>query len=468
MKPTTTLDADNATSAPPPRPGGWGWSLLLGLLLTVIYLVNRADPLDLEDTSPAQLMPLAILRGDGPYLDRFRILLERPGGDGLGLSMSHARGHIVSRYSIGPVLVSLPFVAVQLAIIDRVDPGWDRNVALAFLRTRRMSKVAAAIIVALTAVVLHGLLRRLGVGAMAVPAVLAAALGSDLWVIASQAPWEHGSAALLLTLSLFLLTPRAPGRIALLLAGATTAMMVCCRSIDLVFAVAILLRVAWERPRALAWFLPGPLLLGSALLAYSLWFFESFAGGLKELEALHPLKHNLQGTWSGRLADGMAGTLFSPNRGLFVFCPWILVALATLPATAARIRAWPLGVWLVGALVANLLILSKYSVWWAGHSFGPRYWADAVPIFAVFLAFTLEWAWRRCRPVAWLCAATILIAIVMQAIGAFCYPSMWNSAPIDVDRDQSRLWNWSDCELTRCLHEGVKPWSTIKDPYWRK
>ncbi len=455
-------------AAPTPRGGGWGWSFVLGIALAFIYVLNRTDPMGPEDTIPAELMPLAILRGDGPYLDRFGAILTVSGQRPLNQCMRSARGHILSRYSIGAALVSVPFVAVPLALFDCVDPGWDRNPGLAFLRTRRMAKMAHGLIAALTAVVLHRLLRRLGVGALAVPATLAAALGSDLWVVASQAPWEHGPAALMLTLSMLLLTPKPLGKLSLLLAGTTTALMVCCRQIDVVFAVAMLLRVAWERPRALVWFLPAPVLLGSALIAYNVWYFDSLAGGHTELENLHPILHNLQGTWSGRLIDGLTGTLFSPNRGLFVFCPWIVVALASLPAIAGRIRAWPLGIWLGGALVADLLILSKYSVWWAGHSFGPRYWTDAIPIFAVFLAFTLDWAWTRCRPWLVVCAASILISVIIQTIGAFCYPSSWNVDPIDIDRAPERAWNWTDSELTRCLREGVQPWSKIKDPLWQR
>jgi len=285
-------------------------------------------------------------------------------------------------------------------------------------------------------------------------------------MIASQAPWAHGPAALMLTLSMIFLTPSPPGPLRLLLGGAAAAMMVCCRPPDLVFALALMLRVAYERPRSLAWFLPGPILLAAALLAYNLYFFQAVTGGLAELEELHPILHGREGIWSGALLNGLLGTLFSPNRGLFVFSPWIVVALATLPAAIGRVRAWPLGVWMLGALVVDLVVLSKYSVWWAGHVFGPRYWTDAVPIFAVLLGFGLDWARARSRALTAAFAATIAFSVTIQAIGAFCYPSTWNVAPIDVDQRPGRVWDWSDTEVERCLREGVKPWSRYDDPIW--
>jgi hypothetical protein len=447
-----------SSSAPRGRLSGWGWSIAISVLLTPIYLANRAEPLGSEDTVPAELMPLAILRGDGPFLDRYAPILAVT-HQTITWAITRSHGHLVSRYPIGPAILQLPVTAVRVAILDRVEPGWDRNVGRVWVEAKRMSKLASGLIGVLTAVAVHRLLRRLGIGPMAVPATLAAAFGSDLWLVGSQAPWEHGSAALALTLALICLTPRQPSRLRLLLGGLATAVMVCCRPVDLVFAVAILLRVAVERPRALAWFLPAPVLLGSLLIAYNYWYFGSVAGGHDQLEALHSQIHGRTGAWSGDLFDGLAGTLLSPNRGLFVFSPWIVVALATLPAWMTRLRNWPLGAWLSVALVVDLLVLSKYVIWWGGHSFGPRYWTDAIPIFAVFLGFGLDWAWSKCRPVVVVFALTIVLSIVFQAVGAICYPSSWNGSPVDVDRKPARVWDWSDTELMRCLREGPKQWT---------
>ncbi|WP_422928330.1 hypothetical protein [Singulisphaera sp. PoT] len=436
-------------------------------MLAATYTTNRIEPIGAEDTLPTELLPLAILRGDGPYIDRYEPLIQNATDGRLPWSMVRRKGHILSRYSIGTVIVNLPFIAPQLAVIDHVDPGWDKNPGLAYLRSQRMSKIAAGLIAALTGVILYRVLRRLGIGRMALPATLAASLGSELWTIASQAVWEHGAATLMLTLTMLLLTPRPLSRIRLLAGGTTAALMVCCRQIDVIFAVAFLVRVALERPRALAWFLPGPILLGSALVGYNYWFFQSIAGGHAELEALHPGLHGMQGIWSGDFIAGLTGTLFSPNRGLFVFSPWVVVALAMLPLVWDRVRGWSLGIVLALALVVDLLALSKYSVWWAGHTFGPRYWTDTMPIFAVFFGFGLDWAWSRSRRLTTLLFVPIIVAIAIQAVGAFCFPTTWNLAPADIDKHPERAWDWSDSELRRCLSEGLQQWTRYRDPFWQ-
>ena len=61
-----------------------------------------------------------------------------------------------------------------------------------------MAKWSMSVLMAVAAVILHRFLLRLGLRFGALPAVVAAFLGSDLWTHASQAAWQHGPAALAL------------------------------------------------------------------------------------------------------------------------------------------------------------------------------------------------------------------------------------------------------------------------------
>ena len=153
----------------------------------------------------------------------------------------------------------------------------------------------------------------LGVGRSALPAVLAACLGSDLWTVGSQAPWQHGPAALSLIAAIALLHRRPPGPVRLALAGVFTALLVACRLMDIVFALAILAWLAWTNRRGLLWFLPAPILAGTALLAYNIWFFDTILGGQARLERFHQKLHGVSGSWSGNLVDGLLGTLLQPK-----------------------------------------------------------------------------------------------------------------------------------------------------------
>ena len=440
------------------RPSGSGWlgSLSLGLVLVVVYLVNGRD-LGTHDTLSAALLPLYILRGEGIYFDNEHLGEWDPNlplPDYLAIS----HGRVVTLYPIAPALVAVPLVAPQVALRDLYRTGWDRDRQVSYAESLSMAKRSMAVVVALAGVVLHRLLLVLGVGRAALPAVLAACLGSDLWTVGSQAPWQHGPAALSLIAAIALLHPRPLGHLRLALAGAFVALLVACRLMDVVFAAAIVTWLAWTDRRGLLWFLPAPVLVGVALLAYNLWFFDSILGGQSKLEQYHVKLHGVSGIWSGNLVEGLLGTLVSPNRGLLVFSPWIAVALVTLlvPTVRQRLSAHSLICVLLASLIPYIIILSEYSVWWGGHCFGPRYWTDVIPLFAILFAYGLEWMLARSRVLTAISALTVFFSIAVQIIGAFCYPSSWNLQPRNVDLHHERLWDWRDTELSRCLIETLK------------
>jgi hypothetical protein len=367
--------------------------------------------------------------------------------------VDRAGGHLVSRYPIAPAVLALPIAIPLYGIQDRIFPGWERDLIRAMNVVLIVGRLSAIVLVVAACLALFALLKRIVRPGIALAVTLIVALGSEYWAVASQALWQHGPAALMLTLAMLALLPPEVTRLRALLGGLATALMVACRITDIVPALAILgFMVARHRSR-LGWFLPGPILIGGLLIFYNYFFFGNLIGGQAALEAMHPQLHGMAGPWSGHLLSGMAGTLFSPARGLFVYCPWVALSLAVLPWTYGRLRPWPVLVWLTAALVPMLLLLSKYAVWWAGHSFGPRYWTDLTPIFGVLLAVAFDWAYERARPFLPALALASAIAIAIQAVGAYCFPSTWNIKPVDVDRHHERLWDWHDTELSRGLAE---------------
>src|SRR5262245_8923931 len=208
-------------------------SALLFAALLFIYSVNGRE-IGAVDTVPNILLPIAILRGDGPLLNRFDATI-RDRGDLPYWVEAHGE-QLLSRYPILPALLALPVTWPQLMLLDRVLPDWQQEPAVALSWMRMLAKNAAALVAALTAVLLHRLLLELGLGEVAVSATLATALGSELWMVASQSPWQHGPAAFLLVLSLLLLVPARVSNARLVGAGLAAAAAVCARSTSVVFA----------------------------------------------------------------------------------------------------------------------------------------------------------------------------------------------------------------------------------------
>ena len=439
----------NATNVDPAKRHGAIWLWILGLSLLLVYLAN-GRPIGAFDTMPAVFLPVAMIRGDGPYLDRFRSTIENPDGS-LPLYATSARGHIVSRYPLAPAILAIPFVIPQVLIMDRLDPDWEEKSPYLCLG---MAKNAAAAITAILGVALFKLLQTLGQGSLSFWTTLAAALGSNLWTVASQSLWQHGPAALALTLTMLLLIHPHCSRRRICLAGITTASLVCCRAIDVIFAIAVLFWLLWFHPKKVHWFICGPIILGSLLISYNCWFFSSLAGGQAQLESLHPQLHGVASAWSGDPVHGAAVTLVSPSYGLFTYTPWVACALLCLHGILPRLREWSLVCWLLGAVLGYFVLLSNYSMF--GTFFGPRYWTDVIPLFAIVLGFSLEWAKNRSRILQAALILSIVLSVGVQVIGAFCFPSSWKTSPVDADLHHERWWDWRDNELSRCLIEGMR------------
>jgi hypothetical protein len=140
---------------------------------------------------------------------------------------------------------------------------------------------------------------------------------------------------------------------------------------------------------------------------------------------------------------------------LWVFQPWVLVSILVLPGSWGCFGKTSLSRVMIVALLPYLFVVSAYSVWWGGFCYGPRYWTEATPVLTIVLAGALEWGRARARWLLLVMAGAIVWSIALQTLGAFWYPSSWNLNPNNVDTHHERLWNWVDCEVTRCLFEKV-------------
>src|SRR5262245_56864373 len=128
--------------------------MLLFSVLLAVYLAN-GKTLGSGDTLPARYLPLSLLREGTFYLDAFPFLYdgraqaERRGG--LPYYVVRAKDHYVSWYPVGAPLLAVPIYAP--AVLWGISP---ESPGLAILE-----KLSAAVLAALSAVLLYLVLLRL-------------------------------------------------------------------------------------------------------------------------------------------------------------------------------------------------------------------------------------------------------------------------------------------------------------------
>jgi hypothetical protein len=103
------------------------------------------------------------------------------------------------------------------------------------------------------------------------------------------------------------------------------------------------------------------------------WVTDPYRGAGEHLELLHP---------------HLIGVLFSVRKGLFFWTPLLVLAVIGLPFL--RRTARPLFVPAVVYLPVAIWVVSSWTIWWYGGSFGMRALIDEAPVFALGLAALVE------------------------------------------------------------------------------
>jgi hypothetical protein len=345
------------------------WVLLAVLLLA--YNINLRQ-VSSYDTYASRFVPISILRDGDVILDEFvpEEMKRRAGQDVLSDNFVYVRGHFYDSHApLGPIL-ALPVYAVPAWI------GIPRNAELA---ANLFSKLAASIMVALSALAIFGASKRVSgrlnagsknpafaeatarsrrsasrasgqdqayvpvaqhpayvdrsIERLAFLAALTYGLATSVWSTASLAMWTHTPAVLGFAVALWALTAGRSG-----LAGAATAAACFARPATVpaaaflgLYLVHRALRERWMGSRAGAradvlWFVAGGMLVGLAGVLYNYWLFGNLVGGAPFRTEIWLQEFGTRDMFAGSLPAGFAGLTVSPSRGLLIYSPIVLVA----------------------------------------------------------------------------------------------------------------------------------------------
>ena len=400
-------------------------------VVLLAYLGN-GKTLSSGDTYATRLLPLSLLREANLDLDEFPSLRfqDYPNGPEVPEWIQRGPHHWVANYPIGAALLALPvYLPAALGGVDPESPAIAES-----------EKLAASLIVALAAVVMLLTLRRLTSPGLALLFAGFFALGTSNLSVSSQALWQHGPGQLGLACALYcLVRGRSTGGGAgrwIALAGLPLAFSVFARPTNSIMAAALALYVLSAHATRLLGFVGATL----PVVAFQLWYNVVYFAD--------PLRTQWSPTdpriWRTPLAEGLAGTLFSPARGLFVYSP------ACFVAAVGFARSWtPGGDWLIRTLslgtVATVLMCAKWSAWWGGHTYGPRLLVDLAPALTLGMVPVQDWL-ARSRTLRAVVVALVLLSVAAHAIGSMRYSGAWDMYHAR-DPIPGRYWHWTDNDL---------------------
>lgn len=361
-----------------------------------------------------------------------------------------ADGNYRSVYSPVPALMAaaMTWPLWQTGLIDVRAP----------LATGLMAVLTASVLVSLAVTLAFRHARQWLPRGRALLVAVGLGLGTGFWSTASQTLWQTETAVFGLALAVLAFAApveRVGGRgavaigVGLGLAGATRP--------QLAPLVAILLAGTWVRsaPRHAAAATVLVVMFVVAICGANLRWFGHPLGALPLLQETNSVVHGTGASFDLQL-EGFIGLLISPSRGLLIFSPVVLVAAAGIPRSFAS--GWRSALpWCVLALATQYALYGSYAVWWGGHTYGPRYLVDVLPV-ALPLAVAAMAQPRRGQTARLAAVAALAWSIGVAATGAFCYPhDQWNVEPTDVDRNHARLWSVSDSQIARCWQRGLSP-----------
>jgi hypothetical protein len=358
-----------------------------------------------------------------------------------GYVIHRQNGHYYYNFPLGTSVAAIPFVAPALAF------GADMQ---------RHEKPTQLVIVACVSMLSFKLLTDLA--RLYVRRGLALALAVALWFgsafasTGATALWSHDFAtlfALLAILSALRSTSLPPARASWcgLTIGACLFLAYCCRPtmaalVPCVLAFSLLhgMRVPLQALAVLA--------AGMGLfVAFSFWEFGQPVPD-------YYLPKRLSGD---TFATALAGNLFSPSRGLFVFSPIFSLPLLLLRSTIRALRQQR-GVLLVAVVwpVLHLLVISQFPHWWGGYVFGPRLLMDVLPGLFLLLCLTMRQAGEdgvsTARSALYITGAVSIFINTYQ--GLFnTYTAKWNAEP-SIDKHSELVFDWTYPQFlhTRARH----------------
>ncbi|MFH0924025.1 MAG: hypothetical protein V1872_00065 [bacterium] len=410
------------------------------LFTLIIYNLNGRI-IYTNDSTPANFLPLSIIKEFNLDLNEFPFLYK----DQLSYFLSSYKGHLYSNYSVITSILAVPVYLVPYYT------GRIRDIPDVLF----LAKLSASILASLSVIFL--LLAVLKLTNSEFKAFFIAslyALATSTWTISGQALWEHTSGQFFLAAALLFIVLVKDNLKHFYIAGIFSALACVSRLNNTILVICFTVFIVMRYKRRSWRFFIFPIIIAIWHFTLNFLYFGSFLGGTGVLTRQAIFRQHVKGGFNGDILKGFLGILISPSRGLLIFSPWLIFCF--LGIVLVWIKGYDLLFKCVSiGIVGTVLLFSKFTTWWGGLCYGPRYLVDMLPLLSIFTIFIIDEIRRR-KIMAIIFGILIIYSIGIQLIGAFFYSGDWYYSPTNVDHDHERLWDWNNNEIIYSLKNGVQ------------
>lgn len=429
------------------------------LFFFVIYNLNFRN-IPSGDTLPASLIPFAILDSGTPYLDNFIPFFDIGHLNTYFLLNSH--NHFISFFPIvTPVLIT-PLYVIPYMIMKFYGEGFSIYDPHLYLIIAIMEKISASIIASLACIFVFLIVKKLFNDKIAWISTITFGLATNTWTTSSQALWQHGMVELLLAAMIYLvlLIEQRDSIKNTILLGLVSGLFIFNRPPDSVLLIPIIFYVFFVKRKAVLYYCVSLVLSSIPFVLYNIYMLDSLFGGYNN-------NMNILVIGTSTLLNTL-GLLFSPNRGLFVYSPILIISLLGMYRVSAienrNIRTF-LYLFLV-SLLLNILVYASFNThWWGGWCYGPRFLSGMLPIIIIYIAVFLNYVETNVSPSQKKISTYVFILLFgisffIQIVGSFYYPNGgWDAVP-NIDDHTERLWKWDDSQIITEYKAG------LSEPYF--
>ena len=395
---------------------------------------------------------LSIIREGNTNLDEYKEIIDQH----RSYAAETIHHHIYNWYPLGAPIISIPYVFI-------IDKFLEHSLAIdfhAFIKhevpggiPKGVERFIASTLVALSSVLIY-FISSLFFDNRKYPLLLVFvfAFCTSAWSTASRGLWQHGPAMFLLTVSLYflLLAKHTPTFEPWLIrfTGIPLAFSYVVRPTDSLSILILTIFIFLRHRKCFRAYCLWSMLVAIPFFLFNLHVYHSLFSSYYSLNQISVSPH---------FFEALTGMLFSPSRGVFMYSPILLFAMYGIFLKIKNKRMELLDYALLIIIVLHWLISSSHLRWWAGHSYGPRYFTDILPYFMYFLIPAVSEISKR-RGIR----KAVLVVMLFCAIAASFFihyrgatsedVHTWNASPINIDLKPSRAWDWHDIQFLRGLY----------------